>query len=180
MRINVIPVQFLSDVHLRAEFREIIMSIHYYKRSSRSPKGIMEDKISPKYTLNSGHGYMWYNKFGFVLKRYLELVKEMKFRNFKVNAKFLENFNKFIPLDSQSRYEVTKDDIYINIERILARIYIKDTGYYKLHSKDLSFLDWCILYTEKLNLDLEKMHIIITGIEEDFKDGKLTKHLKSK
>jgi len=44
MRINCIPVELLADAHLRAEFREIIMSIHYYKRSSRSPKGIINSK----------------------------------------------------------------------------------------------------------------------------------------
>ena len=64
MRINVIDVKYLSDAHLRAENREILMSCHYYRKSAESGKGIQRNKIPEQYTLNQGHAMFFYNKMG--------------------------------------------------------------------------------------------------------------------
>lgn len=175
MRINIIPVSLLSDRHLQAEFREIIMSIHYYKRSVNSRKGIDDSKISKYYTLNGGHAMMWYNKFKFVENRYNELLVEMKTRNFKTSSiedKFQKDFNEYIPVFRKNDYIPTKDEFYINIERILYRIYTKiykdnKPDFYKYNKKKMKFIDWCILYTEKLDLNQEKMFYMIQRIEKD-------------
>jgi len=171
MRINVIPVEYLADVHLRAEYREIIMSIHYYKRSLRSPTGINESRISERYTLNGGHGYMWYNKFGFIYDRFFRLYNEMNSRNLKCDTiftKFVKDYNTYIPEHARLSYNVSDEDIKVNISRIIERIYIKETGFYKLRGANLTFLDWCILYTEKLNLDAAWVHNLIVSIENKY------------
>lgn len=66
MRINIIPVSLLTDAHLRAEYREILMVPHYFFKSLNSKSSIDWAKVSDSYTLNKGHAYMWYNKFIFI------------------------------------------------------------------------------------------------------------------
>jgi hypothetical protein len=177
MRINCIPVNILSDNHLRAEFREIIMSIHYYKRSIKSHKGINEDKISERYTLNAGHAYMWYNKFGYILKRYYKLLDEMRERNYKtseIENKFSELFNKLIPFEIRNDWKPTKEDMIVNLKRILLRIYemevIKNKpNFYKYYGMNLSFLEYSIMYSEMLDINNDNMFNIIKEIENKFK-----------
>lgn len=161
MRINIIPVEFLTDVHLRAEFREIIMSIHYYKRSVNSPKGIDRKKIPSEYTLNSGHAMFFYNKFLFIKNRYFQLLEEMKNRGFgteSIEELFLPLFEGIIPSFEINDYEVTKKDILVNIQRILEKIHYMEftkgkPTYYKLNKVSMSFDDWVYYYHFQLDFD---------------------------
>lgn len=151
MRINIIPVKCLSDIHLRAEYREIDMSVHYYKRTKESEKGIDRKKISKTYTLNTGHAYFFYDKFKFVINRVKELEKEMKIRGFKTNNKsknIKDLINQYIEEKDINDYKITKDDIKINIERILNKIKIKEFGFYKLNGKSLTYEEWSEIYSK--------------------------------
>lgn len=177
MRINVIPVTNLSDAHLMAELRELPMSIHYFKRSKASKRGINWNNVPLNYTLSTGHAMFFYNKFNYILERYIELLKENKRRGFKTEAiesLFLPLFNEHVNKEVQNDYEVTKKDIYINVERILTRIYemifIKNKpNFYKLNGQVLSFLEWTIYYTEHLDLDTEEVYLLIKAIESEKK-----------
>ena len=82
-RINIIPVEELYDQHLIAEYREITMVPASLFRSLKSKNGINLKKISPKYTLNTGHVYFFYDKGKYLDKRYSEIIKEMHKRGFK-------------------------------------------------------------------------------------------------
>lgn len=178
MRINVIPTQLLSNVHLRAEFREIIMSIHYFKRSTKSKRGIDVTKISETYTLNEGHAMFFFNKFGFILKRFFQLRNEMTIRNFKtesIDEKFMTLFEEHIPLDAINDYSPTKEDILINLQRILRRIYINPSMY-----SERQFIEWCYYYAENLNTGHEWMNNEIVKIEAEDREGLLRKHLQYK
>ena len=88
MRINVIPVKYLSDVHLLAEYREINMAFHYFRRSQISKGGIDLTRIPSRYTLNTGHAYFFYNKFNYILKRAKKLKRELSKR--KIGGEFRE------------------------------------------------------------------------------------------
>ena len=173
MRINCIPVEYLSDVHLRAEYREIILSIHYYKKSFFSKSGIDENRIPENYTLNKGHGYFWYNKFGYIDKRYNELLIEMKNRNYStisIEEKFYNLFEQYIPSNTRNDWTPNKKDMIINLERILLRIYEMSIlnnkqNYYKINGKTRTFLEWSIFYTEMLGISTDVVHNIITEIE---------------
>lgn len=161
MRINVIPVQYLTDVHLQAEFREIIMSIHYYKRSKK--KGIDPKSISSVYTLNQGHAKMWYNKFGYIKNRYQDLLFEMKRRKYKtesIEAKFNFLFNEIIPVNIRNDYVVTHEDILVNVERILSKLHHKiyvegQLDFYKILGESYPFKSWMIYYSNVLKIDIE-------------------------
>jgi len=173
MRINIIPVHTLSDVHLQAELREIPLSIHYFKRSKNTKNGINWNKVSKTYALNQGHAMFFFNKYKYILNRYYELVQENKNRGFKTDSieeQFLLLFNEHINKEVQNSYMPTKDDMYINIERILDRIYemiyIKNKPkFYKLKGKELKFIDWCIYYTNELELEYGLVYDIIHNIE---------------
>jgi len=155
MRINVIDVEYLSDAHLRAEYREILMSCHYYRKSAESGKGIQRNKIPEQYTLNQGHAMFFYNKMGYVKKRHDLLEAEMIGRGFKIRQEYSLRLDWILPQDMND-YEVTREDIYINIERILIRMSEMEFGknkpeFYKHYGESMRFGAWCIFYQDILN-----------------------------
>ena len=109
-RINIIPVSELTDQHLIAEYREITMVPAALKRTLRSKIGLRKEKISKRFTLNTGHVYFFYDKGLYLNKRYDEIVSEMKLRGFNPdpNRKFPKHvyprylYNDWMPsLDEQ-------------------------------------------------------------------------------
>ena len=152
MRINVVDPKLLSDVHLRAEYREILMLPYYYVKSSNSKNGIVRSKISPTYTLNTGHAYFFYDKVGFVNERYIQLDAEMQVRGFK-RRDFNDWQERLKPVlsSNMNSYTVTDDDRAINNERILKRITTmhndnKKPNYYKMNGKNCELVFWKELY----------------------------------
>ena len=154
MRINIIPVEELADQHLRAEYNEIKFSADYYRRSKKSKAGIDRSRISEKFTLSNGHAYMWYDKFGYVVKRLKELCREMRVRGYVVNYPIMniegidENWN-------WGDYNPTSDEKKINVERILQRIEMKilEQGkerFYTFRGKVLSVEEWRDKYKKYL------------------------------
>ena len=85
-RINIIPVSELHDQHLIAEYREITMVPAALKRTLNSKVGLLKEKISKHFTLNSGHVYFFYDKGLYLDKRYTEIVNEMKSRGFNPDS----------------------------------------------------------------------------------------------
>jgi deoxyribonuclease (pyrimidine dimer) len=81
-RINIIPVEELADQHLIAEYREITMVPAALKRTLASKVGLRKEKISKRYTLNTGHVYFFYDKGLYLYNRYQEIITEMKRRGF--------------------------------------------------------------------------------------------------
>lgn len=149
MRINVVPVQLLSDVHLRAEYREILMAPHYYRKSSKSEGGIKRELISDVYILNKGHAMMWYDKMGYIKDRHDDLEKEMIIRGFKIREQYSLDLS-FIPAADKKGYKPSIKDYKVNIERILLRIKDKyDKGkdtFYKHYGKNVTIEYWKSLY----------------------------------
>lgn len=154
MRINVIPIIYLTDAHLRAEYREILMSCHYYRKSANSTKGIQRHKIPEQYTLNKGHAMFFYNKMGYVRDRHTLLENEMIRRGFKIRQDYSLRLDWVLPQDMND-YEITREDIWINIERVLLRISEMEigkgkAGFYKLLGCAKSFESWCTFYQDVL------------------------------
>lgn len=140
MRINVVPVQTLSNVHLRAEYREILMAPHYYIRSSNTKQGIVRSMISSKYTLNKGHAMFFYNKMGYIKRRHDELESEMIRRNFKIRASYNLLIDK-IDMNDMNDYQPSIEDLKINIDRIMLRISQKPKLY-----KERTLEEWFEFY----------------------------------
>lgn len=141
MRINIVNPKYLTDQHLIAEYREMKMITYYYVKSSQTKAGIDKGRISERYTLSTGHAYMWYNKFGYVKKRFQSLLKEMDSRGFKADFREL-NFSG-IPKDAFGDFIPTEEDIKVNLDRIVSRIYKQPEWYrYKREKRD----DWYSFY----------------------------------
>jgi deoxyribonuclease (pyrimidine dimer) len=124
-RINLVKPQDLSDQHLFAEWREIKMIVPSAIRSLKSATGAeLAKKISPEYTLNTGHVTYFYNKLSFLKDRFADLTDEVLQRGFDISSFEFENsdyeyvFSK-IP---QIFWQPTAVDIRVNVERISQRL----------------------------------------------------------
>lgn len=89
-RINLIPVQELTDQHLFAEFREIKMVPKSLARSlvARGLEGVLRI-IPAEFTLNTGHVSFFYDKGLYLPRRYLELREELDARRVRYNREAL-------------------------------------------------------------------------------------------
>ena len=84
-RINVIPVQLLSDQHLGGEYRELPRVFGAVRYLHQHPQ--LQRKIKPpsQYVLGTGHVTFFYHKLGFLLDRYAQLCTECRQRGRVVN-----------------------------------------------------------------------------------------------
>ncbi|MBP5469104.1 MAG: endonuclease, partial [Candidatus Riflebacteria bacterium] len=102
-RINTVPVEELSDPHLRAELRELPRVLKQNIDISDTPE---------RYCLGKGH-MKWARKhWVFCVNRYKELVAEMQYRGFKVS--YTEPPLNNIDTNSYGYYVVTPDDVKLN------------------------------------------------------------------
>ena len=122
-RINLVPVEELSDQHLIREYNELPRCIKQDINTMDAPE---------KYTLGKGH-MKWAKKHSaFLIDRYKELCEEMKFRGFTTNYPY-ENlyaqyyFNTLVCNDKY--YEPYFEDILVSRNRIIEKYLLKPTWY---------------------------------------------------
>lgn len=85
-RINVVDPKELSQLHLVAEYREIMRLPGNLKTwLNRKSKAPSFDEIPKEYKLGAGHVKFFFNKFKFLEKRFESLVEEMIARGYKPN-----------------------------------------------------------------------------------------------
>lgn len=114
-RINVIPVCELSDQHLIAEYREL----------PRVLKQTINVKDAPKeYHLGKGHVKWAKCHELFLVKRQMDIIREMRFRNFHVSYGQLFDLSRF-----DGDYIPTIDAIKVNRDRIKEKIGKKPNWY---------------------------------------------------
>lgn len=131
MRCNVgVNPQILSDQHLIAEYRELLMVYGNLRMNDFR----LKTKINDIFSLNSGHLNFFKNKFKYLNRRWDGLVSEMKNRNFQTNLTFpdythLESLfiNDWVP---------SKEDSLIIRNRIKEKILMKPT-WYRFNHKNL-------------------------------------------
>jgi deoxyribonuclease (pyrimidine dimer) len=145
MRINIINPRYLTDQHLVAEYRETKMITYYYVKSSEKTGGIDKSKISERYTLNTGHAYMWYDKFGYIEKRFKAICREMRRRSFRCDYDKLNYTG--IPRSAFGDFVPTEEDIEVNLSRIIDRLY-KQPDWYKFEGKKVD--NWYSFYQDLL------------------------------
>ena len=142
MRVNVLHPMFLCDQWLVAEYRGVKMGPKALSRSLGSLLGVDKKRISPNYTLNTGHTYFFYDKNKFLERRLAQLVEEMQFRGFETNFTELvddkydyhpDTFNK----EWWNDWQPDEAALNINMERLHERLLQKSLnpntkGWYKL------------------------------------------------
>lgn len=120
-RINVIPVNELSRLHLVAEYREISRLPGNLKTSlERKGKPFKLTEIPNQYTLGTGHVKFFYDKMLFLQNRFKALVNEMLSRGY--NPTFRDE-TIFIPENTAfyNDYIPTSEALEINKQRIKER-----------------------------------------------------------
>lgn len=144
-RINLVPVEELTDQHLFAEFREIKMVAKSLRRSIASAvrkygvdwEKYLLSKIAKEYTLNTGHVTFFYDKGLFLKKRFALLCKELDKRgvNYNKQSTFDESsiYNELPNLWNKDYYP-TQREINISNDRIVTRIFEKP-HFYKYQGK---------------------------------------------
>lgn len=118
---NIDPKE-LHRRHLIAEYREITMVPAALRRSLRtkSKQDIIES-IPKQFTLNAGHVKFFYNKQGFLIKRFNALVAEMKRRGYTYDLSRADAFLGF-ENDFNFNWNANEQDNNIVRERIALRI----------------------------------------------------------
>ena len=122
-RINLIPVEELSDQHLVREYNELPRCIKQDLNVSDAPRN---------YTLGKGHMKWGRLHIQFLLDRYFELCKEMEYRGFKVNYPHCQLYlyaQENVSIQLLNQYQPTEDDIKLSRDRIIEKISQKPTWY---------------------------------------------------
>ena len=115
-RINVgVKPKELTNKHLLAEHREIKRIPNCIKNGKFSMKGQPEI-----FTLGTGHVKFFYDKIGYLRKRYLLLYNECINRGFNV-TNFINAFDE-IPIQYMNDYTPTKNDRNIILNRIQEKL----------------------------------------------------------
>ena len=122
-RINLVPVEELSDQHLIREYNEL----------PRCIKQNIDTKDAPwMYTLGKGHMKWGKKHSAFLIKRYLYLCEEMEYRGFTVNYPYSELFlyheNNTVIANNYS-YHPRFEDILASRNRIIEKYLLKPDWY---------------------------------------------------
>lgn len=129
IRVNVISVEFLSDQWLIAEYREL----------PRCIKQNINIKNAPiKYCLGKGHMKWARCHIAFLLTRYIEICKEMQYRNFKVNYSPEDLINwtySNVNRDLICGYIPSTIDLTINYQRLMEKYKLKPEFYHWTNRK---------------------------------------------
>lgn len=130
-RINVVPVEILSNAHLMAEYKEITRPFNKVAKRIAKGQTPSDVKISPIYLLNGGHETFFFDKLGYLHNRYNELYEELKERGYNLNE---DNFcvcdsmmTGFSETDWYGGYEPTHEAIYLNMARLAKNSNMQDT-----------------------------------------------------
>lgn len=123
-RINCIPVEELSNAHLIAEYRELPRVLTLIRNRIKSKKPITDKTTPIVYTMGPGHVKFFYTKWRWLASRYIEIIKELKHREFN------PTFSGICVADIDNTYRgsglggwsPTHDAMYENRQRIIQRV----------------------------------------------------------
>lgn len=122
-RINLIPVEELSDQHLIREYNELPRCIKQDIDTSNAPV---------KYCLGTGHMKWAKHRSKFLIDRYDKLCREMEYRGFTVNYPVLQLWKYYrwhTVIADDNNYSPDGDDLLLSQARIKERIQLKPTWY---------------------------------------------------
>lgn len=130
-RVNIIPVQELTDQHLFAEYREITRLFVLVKQAcEKNTTQAVLKKVVPTYRLNAGHVLFFYDKLDFIEKRYFDLKDELLKRGFNITPKDdIVMFRQVIDVCFYQDFIPNKSDMAINVERLIEKVRAKPNWY---------------------------------------------------
>ena len=115
-RINIgVPPIELENKHLMAEHRELKRIPNVVGKGRYNLKN-----VPPQFTLGKGHVSFFYDKLGYLKKRYIALYEECRKREFNVQS-YISSWDN-VPPSLMNDYTPTERDISIVKERIADRL----------------------------------------------------------
>lgn len=129
-RINLVPVDELTDQHLFAEYRELPRILTNVRQLIDKGKSVDDINIPNVFTLGKGHMTFFYNKLVFLKRRHEELITEL----FDRGVYYLSIYDSIniseIPEGWCGDYEPEVRDIRLSRERLLDKIWLR-TDFYR-------------------------------------------------
>lgn len=124
-RINLVPVNELTDQHLMAEYREL-PRVFGAVRKRLSNKQDFKD-IPLNFCLGSGHVKFFYDKIGFLFLRQNDIINECFKRGIKITNTHVDTAD--IPLCFMNNFFPSENDIALSRQRLAEKIAMKPTWY---------------------------------------------------
>jgi deoxyribonuclease (pyrimidine dimer) len=117
-RINCIPVEFLIDQHLLAEYREMLRIPAALRKSMKAGRPVATPLF---YKMSEGHIKFFYDKGEFLRKRHIELKSELKRRGLNHSDLSL-SLSDFRHYGFMGDWDPDYEAMLVNTERLLERI----------------------------------------------------------
>jgi deoxyribonuclease (pyrimidine dimer) len=124
-RINCIPVRELTNSHLLAEYKELPRVFNLSFNSYKKHNGFVNGTIPPSYRMGKGHVTFFYDKLGYALQRYKELIKELETRGYNLNYDMINSIFRaaeMLPNPIMRQWQPTQEAMEINRKRIQERL----------------------------------------------------------
>jgi len=124
-RINVVPVETLTDKHLLAEYKEITRPFN--KVIKRLENGTYHSAVIPtKYCLGKGHETFFFDKLRWLWFRYVNLYGELVNRRFNIDHDKFDRIKEDMFINTMDTtawgdYTPTPEDMYLNMARLARR-----------------------------------------------------------
>ena len=122
-RINLVPVEELSDQHLIREYNELPRCIKQDIDTSNAPE---------RYCLGAGHMKWAKHRSKFLIDRYDALCREMEYRNFTVNYPVVSLYRYYrwhTVVADNNDYTPDDTDLVLSRARIKERVQMKPDWY---------------------------------------------------
>lgn len=123
-RINTIAVTELSNKHLMAEYKELPRIFTAVLKHQDAGKTPADFNIPEQYKLGTGHMTFFYDKCGYLYKRYGQIWNELLKRDYKLDGELINKIMK----DAQringhfmNDWTPTPEDKYLNMARLVKR-----------------------------------------------------------
>lgn len=127
-RVNVVPVDELTNEHAFGEYKEILRPINKVKKAlAKYPnKGAFykayAGKIPSDYTMGTGHESFFFDKLMYIAQRYQQLCAWREARGYKYTKLSTEEILDGLPDFVINDYTPTKNALLLNRERIQLRL----------------------------------------------------------
>jgi deoxyribonuclease (pyrimidine dimer) len=124
-RINVVPVECLTNKHLMAEYRELPRVFTAVDKLHKEGRAVT---IPDTYRLGTGHIKFFYTKLSWLYDRYFLLMRELRKRGFNLDMELYHKISedaldlaRRLPSNYLGTYAPSPEDMYLNMARLVKR-----------------------------------------------------------
>lgn len=127
-RINVVPVDELTNEHAFGEYKELLRPFNKVKNALRKYPNkyafykAYAKKLPTDYTMGTGHETFFFDKLMYIAERYQQLCEWRKARGYKYTPISIAELVDGLPTFVLQSYTPTENALRLNRERIAERL----------------------------------------------------------